>query len=65
MERAAHSAAFLGYAAANYKADGSKEKQIFFLGYRIQRNKYSGSVAASKPKGKVKCKHFSDFLVDL
>lgn len=59
-----HSAVFLGYAAANYKTDGSKEI-FYFLGYRIQRNKYSGSIAASKPKGKVKCKHFSDFLVDL
>lgn len=36
-----------------------------FSNYRIERNKYSCSVAASKPKGKVKCKDFSDFLVDL
>lgn len=38
---------------------------FFFLGHKIQRNKYSGSIAASKLKGKVKCKNFSDFLVDL
>lgn len=65
MEPAAHSAVFLEYAAANYKTDGSKDFFFFFLGYRMQRNKYSGSVAASKPKGKVKCKHSSDFLVNL
>lgn len=46
---------------------------IFFLlfplsllpspGYGIHRNKYSGSVAASKPQGKVKCKHFGDICI--
>lgn len=64
MGWAARSAAFLGYPAASYKTDGSKDF-FSFLDYRMQRNKYSGSVAASKPKGKVKCKHFSDFLVGL
>lgn len=57
--------AFLGYSAANYKTDGRKYFFFFFLGHKIQRNKYSGSIAASKLKGKVKCKNFSDFLVDL